>query len=308
MAARKTQNSDRRGDNRAVLARSAVIALALAALLAAAPTAAAAPRLLTTRTLPVVFNQGIAVESATGLVFFAGATSERNSGLFRTTTGLRRTGARIDAIPRNARGYNHIGDITYHAAGRRLLLPLECYDPRSRANTCRRGALGVADPRTLRMRYLIELDPGQIAKAMWVEVSPDGRWTFTSSGRNLIAYPSAAINRATAAAQRAGRAGALRGRDLGPVLPTSAVTGAAASWNRLYLSLNRGRLLQVISYPLGASGPAGPPRVDLSITQTPLNGEPEGLAATTTRAGAVRLHWQMIPTEGFFTRLLTYGL
>ena len=61
---------------------------------------------------------------------------------------------------------------------------------------------------------------------MWAEVSPDGRLVWTSSGRDLLAYRTAAITRAAAArpplravARLAGVVPASRGS---PGLPSTA--------------------------------------------------------------------------------------
>ena len=48
---------------------------------------------------------------------------------------------------------------------------------------------------TLAFRYYVKLDPAQIAKAMWVESSPDGRLLWTSSGSDLLAYRAADVSR-----------------------------------------------------------------------------------------------------------------
>ena len=97
-------------------------------------------------------------------------------------------------------GYNHIGDISYdRAEGGRVLLPLECYVPNgpNGGNPCLHGSIGVADPRTLQWRYYVKLDPAEIPKAMWNEVSPDGTLVWTSSGDDLLAYRTADITRPT---------------------------------------------------------------------------------------------------------------
>ncbi|MGZ4277651.1 MAG: hypothetical protein ACXVFK_13020, partial [Solirubrobacteraceae bacterium] len=94
-------------------------------------------------------------------------------------------------------GYDHIGDISWDAAEHgRILLPLECYYPPA-GNTCQTGSIGVADPRTLKWRYYVKLDPRYIAKAMWAEVSPDGKLVWTSSGSDLLAYRDADVKAPT---------------------------------------------------------------------------------------------------------------
>ena len=91
-----------------------------------------------------------------------------------------------------------------------MLLPLECFTPGAPngGNTCGTGSIGVADPRTLAFRYYVKLDPAEIAKAMWVESSPDGRLLWTSSGSDLLAYRAADVSAGTG---RAGRRAAPRG-------------------------------------------------------------------------------------------------
>ena len=76
-------------------------------------------------------------------------------------------------------GYNHVGDIGHQ--GGRVLLPLECYTPGgpNGGNTCGTGSIGVADPATLAFQYYVKLDSAEIAKAMWVEASPDGKLLWT---------------------------------------------------------------------------------------------------------------------------------
>ena len=295
----------------AALASLLTGALALGAV---TPLAHAAWRLRSTTRLPAVYNQGVARDPLTGALFFSGTPSVANSALVRTDARLRRTAARGAVLPRTPAGFNHVGDLAFDPRGRRLLLPLECYRPAAGGNTCGRGAIAVADPRALAVRYRVDLDPAQIAKAMWVEASPDGRWIWTSSGRRLLAYPAAAVSAAVASRQRAGAA-PLRGLDLGAVLPASGVTGGAvllgpaarAGAYRLVLSLNRGPRFELVAFAVvergGVPSLASPvPRIEVSIARSNLYREPEGLAA---RPGA--LLWQVLPFPAYTTRLLTYA-
>ena len=270
--------------------------LAGALAIAVAEPAHAAWRLLSERNLPAVYNQGVAHDGATGDHFFSGTPSTANSALVRTDSRLRRVAARGAVLPRTPQGFNHVGDLAFDRRQRRLLLALECYRPAAGGNTCGRGAIAVADPRALAVRYRVDLDPTQIAKAMWVEASPDGRWLWTSSGRRLLAYRAASISAVTAARQRAGAAAPLRGLDLGVVLPGSGVTGGAvlpdragAGRYRLVLSLNSGARLQLVSYAIAQRGGvpalASPlPRTEVSIPRSQRQREPEGLAATPAAA------------------------
>ena len=160
-----------------------------------------------------------------GPLFFSGLTE----GLYRTDRSLRETAGLSPVIPESVKaveGYNHVGDISYDedVDGRRVLLPLECYTPGgpNGGNTCGHGAIAAADPDTLAFRHYVNLDPVEIAKAMWVEASQD-RLLWTSSGNDLLAYQAADVsaNPSTPTIHSVRRlAGALaerrdRGRDAG---------------------------------------------------------------------------------------------
>ena len=173
----------------------------LSAILLTAP-ALAATRLVSARRASILYNQGVAYDPRLGSFFFTGVTSLTNSGLFRTDSRLRRTGTRYAAISASPQRFNHIGDLSFDPVRRRLLVPLECYYPYRGGNTCRRGAIGVADPVTLALRYRVLLDSSQIVKASWVESSPDGRWIWTSAGTHLLGYPAAEVSAATASSSR----------------------------------------------------------------------------------------------------------
>lgn len=141
--------------------RLCCIACAVAAVFAVAPAARADDpgRWLRSRAdpVPLEYFQGLTHDPGRR-IFFAGLFE----GLYRTDAALRERARNARAI-RPGVGFNHIGDPTWDAAeGGRLLLPLECFDPR-RGNTCGRGAIGVADPATLAWRYLVSLDPVDIA-------------------------------------------------------------------------------------------------------------------------------------------------
>ena len=276
--------------------------------------AQAAWRLQAERSLPAVHNQGVARDPVTGALFFSGTPSVANSALIRTDPRLRRLAARFAVLPRTPQGFNHIGDLAFDARRRRLLLALECYRPAAGGNTCGRGAIAVADPRALAVRHRVDLDPAQIAKAMWVEASPDGGWIWTSSGRRLLAYRAANVSAVTAARQRTGAAAPLRGLDLGPVLPSSGVTGGAVLPNRdgaeryrLVLPINAGARLQLVSYGIAQRGGvplliSPRPRTEVSLPRSQRAREPEGLAAV---PGG--LLWQVKPYPGYTTRLLNYA-
>ena len=154
--------------------------------------------------------------------------------------------ARYLRMPRSAdvsasEGYNHIGDLSYSPLG--VLLPLECYDPRANpTNTCGTGSIAMADPATLAWRYYVKLDPADIPKAMWCEVSPDGKLVWTSSGNDLLAYSTADLSIAHAAPTAA----PIRPvRRLAGAVPPSGITGATFYAGRLFLAGAVGTTFQV---------------------------------------------------------------
>lgn len=302
-----------------------VVALAAGCGWGAASASARSP-LVGVSTTSLAYNQGITYDEAARNFFFAGVSSPTNSGLYRTDNRLRQLAGNTAVIPKTAEGYNHIGDLSFDSAKRRLLLPLECYYPSTGGNTCGTGAIGVGDPVTLHMRYHVTLARSQIEKVMWSEISPDGRWIWTSSGTHLLAYRAADISGATARGQRSGKRGGIVGVDLGPVLPTSSVTGATAyrdsrtRTGRLLLSVNLGARFEVLAFST-ATAPSGRPKLlgkhpttIVRLARSPLNIEPEGLATTGAKAGRYALggwlHWQMLPTvtpSTAFARILTYA-
>ena len=275
--------------------------------LSAAP-ARASWRASTITTATIAYNQGITFDRARGDLFFDGVTSSTNSGLYRTDARLVQTAANGTVIPATPEGYNHAGDLSFDARRRRILLPLECYHPELGGNTCGVGAIGVADPVTLRLLYYVNLDRAQIQKAMWVESSPDGRWIWTSSGTHLLVYRAADV--------RPGVTRPIRARDLGAVLPTASVTGATFYEDaltpvpRLMLALNLGTRSEVVSYATragaGAPGLIGAtPRTEITLPQSFLDQESEGLATT----GPGELRWLMLPTitsSTVFSRIRSY--
>jgi hypothetical protein len=304
----------------------AALLVALAAMAASAAASTSATwRASSATTTTIAYNNGVTFDPLRNAFFFAGVTSTTNSGLYRTDAGLRQAADNSAVLPVTREGYNHIGDVSFDPVGRRLLLPLECYYPTSGGNTCGVGAIGVADPVTLRLRYYVNLDPGQIRKVMWAEISPDGRWIWTSSGTTLLAYPAPKINAETAAQQRAGKMGGVRGRSLGAVLPTGSVTGASfyrgapRARPRLLLALNRKTDSAVVSFVTGAAGRppslASAHRVEITVARSARANEPEGLAVTGA-GSAVRpmtgvLHWLMLPVispSSFYSRILNYSL
>jgi hypothetical protein len=238
-------------------------------------------RLTGRSTIPILYYQGMAVAPG-GSLFFDGV----EVGLYRTDGALKQKASTSDVIPPavGALGFNHVGDITYDTReGGRVLLPMECYDSKL-GNTCGRGEIGVADPKTLKWRYGVPLDKRDIPKAMWCELSPDGALLWTSAGNDLIAYRDADISRAHAT-----------GTPIRPVrrlrraVPPSGITGAAFYDGRLFLAGSVGARFQVWSVDLTT----GKRRLEIERT---ISGESEGLA-TVELAGGV-LEWMIQPVGG----------
>src|SRR5262249_869934 len=136
-----------------VLIRASLIA-AVATLALAGTAGAADPgrwRLAEADQVPLNYFQGL-THSPAG----SGVVDGITVGLYRTDADLHQQAANDDALTPDlaAQGFNHIGDPTWDAReGGRILLPLECYVPGAPngGNTCLRGAIGVADPATLRL-------------------------------------------------------------------------------------------------------------------------------------------------------------
>jgi hypothetical protein len=260
---------------------------ALAALALAAPAASAAGAgdwIKTGRsTMPLNYFQGVTHDDR-GKVYFDGVAY----GLFRTDTKLKEEARNLDVIDpaaKNDPGFNHIGDITWDAAeGGRIILPLECYDAsKNPSNTCGIGGFGIADPDSLTWKYWVKLDPADIPKAMWAEVSPDGKLIWTSSGNDLLAYSAADV--VPSNAQPSGPAIRPVKRLVGAV-PSHGITGAVFVGPRLFLAGQDGARFQVSSVDL-TSGKATP-----EIEET-INGESEGLDTFDGLGGS--FHWMVMP-------------
>jgi hypothetical protein len=258
---------------------------ALAALVLAPAASARDPgrwRLVSRATLPLVYYQGVTATPSGSAIFFDGI----RTGLYRTDHALRQRRGVDDVIPLDVavrEGFNHVGDIGWDAReGGRVLLPLECYDD-AKGNTCGRGAFAVADPRTLGWRYYVRLDPRDIPKAMWNEVSPDGELIWTSVREDLVAFRAQDVRRANAAPTGP----LLRPvRRLRNAVPPTGVTGAAFYDGRLFLAGQDGRRFAVWSLDTRTG------RRRLEIERR-INGESEGLATLDLRGGI--LHWLVEP-------------
>lgn len=278
--------------------------------LATAPALAADPGRWVEKgrsSVPLYYYQGVTSDPGKNL-YFDGV----HVGLYKTDSELNELARHDDEIPPEvhlSEGYDHMGDLTWDPAeGGRLLLPLECYYPYPGApnsgNTCGFGAdgqpepgtgsFGVADPVTLDWRYYVKLDERDILKAMWAEVSPDGKLVWTSAGKDLLAYSTADIKPENAAPA---------GPKLRPVkrlvdaVPPSGITGAAFEGERLLVAgQDGGGPFQVWSVDL-ATGAR-----ELEIERT-IVGESEGIDTVDALGGT--LHWliqpyneQSVPTYG----------
>ncbi len=267
--------------------RTAALA-ALLALALCAPAAAKDPGRWTLSGWSSVSNfywQGMTSAGPTAPLYFSGPVE----GLHRTSRFLSQTGTISPAIPASVKaveGYNHVGDISFDGRdGRRVLLPLECYSPGgpNGGNTCGTGAIGTADPNTLAFRYYVKLDPTEIAKAMWVEASPDGL-LWTSSGNDLLAYRAEDVSSANSAPAAPPIHSVRR---LAGAVPPSGVTGAAFRGGRLFLAGAQGTTYQVWSVDLAT----GKRRLELEIKN--VQGEAEGLHVTSLLGGT--LHFLIAP-------------
>ncbi|MEA2157709.1 MAG: hypothetical protein QOD66_89 [Solirubrobacteraceae bacterium] len=251
-------------------------------------------------TLPLYYYQGVTSDARANF-FFNGI----HFGLYRSNTELPFTSdvRNDDVIPADvtaSEGYNHIGDISWDAGeGARVLLPMECYYPvpGRNANTCQTGSIGVADPCTLQWRYYVKLDPTDIKKVMWNEVSPDGTLLWVEAGdgksspggRDLIAYRTSEIRLANAAPGGPALKPVARLRN---IVPDSGITGATFYGGLLYVA--------------GQDDPAGFQvwSLDLHTGRRTLEiekqvvGESEGLDSIEAKGGV--LHWLIQPynTQG----------
>jgi hypothetical protein len=265
--------------------RALLLAVALLAL-GAAPALAADPGrwVRTGKTeLPLYDYQGITHDAA-GKLYFDGVFE----GLTRTDATGKQEARVDDVVPADvgaSPGFNHIGDLTWDAAeGGRLILPLECYDAsKSPSNTCGIGGFGVADPKTLAWKYWVKLDPADIPKAMWAEVSPDGKQIWTSAGNDLLVYNAADVN--PSGAQPSGPL--LKPvRRLAGAVPEHGITGATFVNGRLFLAGQDDDTFRITS----VDPTTGAQRLELEQT---ISGESEGLDTSPVFGGT--LQWQIQP-------------
>jgi hypothetical protein len=266
-----------------------VFALAAVAAASAAPARAADPgrwRETGHSQIPPTYYQGVTSDNS-GHLFFDGIFL----GLYRADRKLNEQARQDNEIPpavTATEGYNHMGDLSWDAReGGRVLLPLECYYPGrpGDANSCHTGSIGVADPATLQWRYYVKLDPAEIPKAMWDEVSPDGSLLWTSSGNDLLAYRTADISAANAAP---GAAPIHSVRRLAGAVPPTGITGATFVGNRLFVAGQDDTLFQVWSIDLAT----GARRLEI---ERHYFGESEGLDTVSALGGT--LHWIVTPAD-----------
>jgi hypothetical protein len=264
-------------------ARALLMSAALLAATAAPAAADTGPwRAAGMSKIPLEYYQGVTADPA-GRLWFDGVFA----GLYRADAHLRqqrRNDAIIPPAVTAAEGYNHVGDISWDGGeGGRILLPLECYYPGrpGGANSCGTGSIGVADPETLRWRYYVKLDPAEIAKAMWIEASPDGRLLWTSAGTDLLAYRATDVARERTAPIRAVRR-------LPGVVPPEGITGAAFYGDRLLVASQQDTAFRIWSIDLTT----GARRLEIERT---IVGESEGLVAADTLGGT--LHWIVTPFD-----------
>ena len=171
-----------------------------------------------------------------------------------------------------------------------MLLPLECFVPGgpNGGNPCLHGSIGVADPGTLQWRYYVKLDPAEIPKAMWNEVSPDGTLLWTSSGDDLLAYRTADITAANAAPEHAPIHSVRRLRG---AVPPSGITGATFIDGRLYVAGQGGGPFRVWSIDLAD----GSRRLEI---ERAIVGESEGLVTAALKGGTLSWLVQPFTTDG----------
>jgi hypothetical protein len=297
------------GGRNSTVRKHLVRALALAALLAAATVAlVGAADSTAVKRQPGWLETG---NSSVPIEYFQGVTSDRHrhlyfdgpfTGLYRTDSNLVEEARNFNVIPPDVNereDYNHVGDITWdrHEHGR-ILLPLECFFPFI-GNFCGTGSIGVADPETVQWRYYVKLDPTYIDKAMFAEVSPNGKLLWTSNGglnggHDLLAYDVSQIMPANAAPD---------GPLLKPVIvlrdavPPNGITGAAFFHNKLLVANQNKTLFQVWSIDLRD----GSRRLEI---EKQVLGESEGLDVVKTLGG--ELHWLIAP-QGTGGKPPTYG-
>lgn len=245
--------------------------------------------------IPIEYYQGV-TSNPSGDLYFDGV----NVGLYKTDSQLHEVARNGNVIPAAVAanpGFNHIGDISFDDANNRVLLPLECYSPfATPSNTCGIGGVGVADPDTLQWKYWVKLNPTQIPKAMFNEVSPNGSLLWTSSGPDLIAFDVSDI-KASNAVGTPGAQVLQKSKTIAGGVPVSGITGATFFRGRLYMAGQNnnlpGKPMQVWSEDVSLADPvAAKDSLRLEIEKDVV-GESEGLDTFYSLGGS--LHWQIQP-------------
>ena len=249
--------------------------------------------------IPLYYYQGV-THDPQGNRYFTGVWV----GLYRTDQALNETARNDDVIPPEVHArenYNHIGDLSYHDG--KLYLPLECYYPPVLGNTCKTGSIGVADADTLEFAYYVKLDPNEIEKVMWNEVSPNGKLMWTQQGEDLLAYAMRDITQENAApdAEPIHHVRKLKG-----AVPPTGITGATFIGNRLFVAGQEG-VEQIWAIDLAT----GRRKLQVELDYI---GESEGLDDDfdlNPKADSLKgaLHWMVQPynEEGYPTNGVTNG-
>ncbi len=295
--------------------------------------------------VPLDYFQGIAADPGGPLYFdgiytgvFRAVPTRLPNGSWTTVE----TGRNEDVIPAEVtaeEGYEHAGDLTWAPTRSddepalaallgdpgRLLLPLECWilrkdvddqvcpDARDAGTGLRpsTGAIGVVDARTLTWQYYVKLDDGALRKAMWLELSPNGKLLWTQGGegtelgkpgRDLLAFRTAEIVVANETIPGLGGPKLKPKVVLRDAVPDGkSITGATFFDGRLYLAtqteFSATYLLRVWSLDVDSCSivTACDKRLEL---ERELVGESEGLTVACTFGDGDRravLHWLVAP-------------
>ena len=154
-----------------------------------------------TTTLPLVYYQGV-----TSIPRATCTSTASSSGSTAPIPRFTRPVAPTTSIPPDVARERGLQPHRRHQLGPRARAAASCCrssatSPAGRTAATRACTARSASPtpRTLQWRYYVKLDPAEIPKAMWNEVSPDGTLLWTSSGDDLLAYRTADISLANAA-------------------------------------------------------------------------------------------------------------
>jgi hypothetical protein len=231
--------------------------------------------------VPFVYWQGLTHDTQRHLYFIG--VFEGGSRTSDTLVQQQRVEQLIPKALTDSVGFNHIGDPTFDAAGGRIILPMECYDPTATgaqpSNTCGMGGFGVLDPKTLAFKYWVRLDQADIPKAMWAEIDPQGKLVWTSAGDDLLAYRVSDISTAHAASAKTSTP-IKPVKRLKNTVPAGGISGGAFYDGRLLLSGQDGDLIEISSVDLTGKTPT---RLELGLPG--VRAESEGLDIVDARGG-----------------------